>query len=302
MARRPAHPILRPSVAGTALVAVLCLISLLSVLALSVVDAARRHGQLARNSFVALQEQEFADSAIRLAILRFGSVPEQSRMASKGATGSVFQVFGNTIAVSLSHESGRVDLNAADRDLLIAVFAANGFDEVQAQIFANRILDWRDGDDQRGPGGAERDDYLRVGSSFTPRNGPFESVDELIQVLGLAELDAGLLDAFTVHSHSASVREQVAQAAVLRGLAWADSKRLGGHTWLVQGNSPTRFGEGQSLAGTTVKLSACVPAKHPILCRVATVLFTGDQMPPALILGWRTVYQGRVGISPTSSL
>lgn len=292
MARRQAQPIPPPNVAGTALVAVLCLISLLSVLALSVVDAARRHAQLARNSFTALQEQEFADSAIRLAILRFGSISEQLRMASSGVGNNVFQVFGNSIAVSLSHESGRVDLNAADRDLLIAVFAANGFDEVRAQSFASRILDWRDSDDQRAPDGAERDDYQAAGRSFAPRNAPFESAEELTQVMGLAEIDTSLLDAFTVHSHSTGVREQVAQTAVLRGLAWADGKRLGGHAWLVQGNRGTHFGEGQTLAGTTVRLNACVPTKRPLLCRVATVLFTGDQTRPALILGWQTEYQG----------
>ncbi len=50
---------------------------------------------------------------------------------------------------------------------------------------ADSILDWIDADDEPRPFGAEADDYLASGLSYTPRNGPMASIDELLLVRGV---------------------------------------------------------------------------------------------------------------------
>jgi hypothetical protein len=46
-------------------------------------------------------------------------------------------------------------INTTDRDLLTALFAANGWSESDASSMAARIIDWRDSDDESKEGGAE---------------------------------------------------------------------------------------------------------------------------------------------------
>lgn len=47
------------------------------------------------------------------------------------------------------------------------------------------ILDWIDSDDDRRPGGAETADYMSRTIPYEARNGPMESIDELLQIQGV---------------------------------------------------------------------------------------------------------------------
>ena len=47
------------------------------------------------------------------------------------------------------------------------------------------ILDWLDPDDQRRPLGAEREYYMALKPPYTPKNGPFDSLGEMLLIKGL---------------------------------------------------------------------------------------------------------------------
>lgn len=47
------------------------------------------------------------------------------------------------------------------------------------------ILDWLDSDEERRPGGAESDDYEGLAIPYSCKNGPMESIDELLKVQGV---------------------------------------------------------------------------------------------------------------------
>lgn len=285
MRRRPQAPPRKRS-SGAALVAVLLVLSLLTVLAMSVVSATRRHAQLGKAAVATAVEQEILDSAIRLAVLTLGGA------GNAGGCGDTLPmtVFDRTVGVALSCESGRVDLNMASADLLTAAFAGNEVSVEQATSYAARIVDWRDADDERGTGGAERDDYLGSGRKSGPRNAPFENVAELTQVLGLERLDGSMLDAFTVYSHAPDVREQAAVPVALRALQWADAKQLGGRRWLAEATETSAMvATSRSLAGEAVRLKACTSPPTDAYCRVATVRLTGNESRPVLVFAWQTV-------------
>ena len=241
---------------GIALVGVLCIVSLLTVLAVGALEATRRYGQLAHRSFEAAQASELADSAIRLAILELTAPATQTAAAAPPTTVNV-QVFGQPIAVQLEREAQRVDLNAVDEGVLAAALDGKGMDEADARILAARIVDWRDTDDAASVHGAERTEYRRANRSSGPRNGAFENVSELRQILGAEALTDEVLDAFTVYSHARETQSQ----------------------W---------FPESGALAGEVGRLRACAAIERTSVCRVAIVRFTGNRAQPTLVYSWYT--------------
>jgi general secretion pathway protein K len=272
---------------GVALIAVLSLLALLSVLAFGVLDAARRHGQLVRRSADAIQAQEYVDSALRLTILDLSAA---GNLASPPQSHAV-DVFGQSIAVTIELESGRIDLNTADAPLLIAAFAGNGVAEATAREFADGILDWRDVDDEPRQGGAERGEYERLRRAGAPRNGPFESVAELRRVVGLETIESSLLEAFTVYTRENEPSEAFAPPAVINALRWAHERQLEGRRWLTASPSQSSaLGDAFSFSGRTIRLRACTRVSVSEACRGAIVRLTGDLNRPAMIYSWASSF------------
>lgn len=81
--------------------------------------------------------------------------------------------------VKVEDESGKLNLNMASRDELIRFF---GDEEI-----ADAIIDWRDRDDAQSAYGAEADWYTLAGLPYKPRNGPFETLHELLLVRGVSK-------------------------------------------------------------------------------------------------------------------
>ncbi|ABI67052.1 MAG: general secretion pathway protein K [Maricaulis maris] len=76
------------------------------------------------------------------------------------------------------------DLNMANDEQLTALFVRLGESQVAAETIADRILDWRDTDDDERARGAERAAYA-ARPDDAPQNRAFASVEELRHVLGL---------------------------------------------------------------------------------------------------------------------
>lgn len=280
MLRRRQPRLYRKSSRGVALIAVLGLLSVLFLLALSVLDTTRRHGQMLRNSMDAQQARELADSALRLAIWSQGQAN-----AGPVTQALSYDVFGQAVQVTAQLEAGRVDLNSADRDLLTAVFAANGFDESQARSLAARIIDWRDVDDAATlDGGAERAEYagLKRGG---PRNGLFETITELQSVIGCEQLSGELLDSFTVYSQGQSVRQRYAPPSVDRALRWAHDRRLGGREWYTREAGAT-VDDTTAATDVVVRYHACATSGQIESCRGAVTRLTGNASEPNLVYAW----------------
>jgi len=95
----------------------------------------------------------------------------------------------DTIRFGLTPESAKLHLNAASEeqiaDLLTPLLLELRIDNPQEIIDA--ILDWRDADSDPRPGGAENEYYntLDPGPPYNAKNGPFDSVEELLLVKGV---------------------------------------------------------------------------------------------------------------------
>jgi general secretion pathway protein K len=150
--------------------------------------------------------------------------------------------WGGKYGVRLIDEGGKISLNRADEALLRKVFETLGLDSDAQEEVVDAILDWRDSDDLHRLHGAEDEYYMKLSQPYHVKNGPFDSVDELLMVRGITrELFYGvrdrglgrddvpvipLRDVFSVFNRSANINVRTAPVAVLRVVLGGDEDAL----------------------------------------------------------------------------
>jgi len=146
--------------------------------------------------------------------------------------------WGGTYGVRMIDEGGKISLNRADEALLRKVFESVGMKSDEQEEMTDAIIDWRDSDDLHRLHGAEDEYYMKLPEPYRAKNGPFDSVDELLQVRGITrELFFGtqdqgfgssdkppipLREVFSVFNRSANINVRTAPVAVLRVVLGGD--------------------------------------------------------------------------------
>lgn len=216
---------------GFALISALWLVVALSTLALEVSVIARRRRLVVANMLETVRAERAAASGIeheraRLSqlLLQAGNRPSWNKAATVDAPWEnadsspvdTVQVDGDVAYVVASTDAGTmVNLNTVDGAGLARFLAESSIDALTADALAQAILDWRDADDFRRLRGAERDDYVKSGARELPRNGPFETVNELRFVRGMAPAILSKIAPHLTVLGSSEVNVNKATAAVL---------------------------------------------------------------------------------------
>ncbi|CCD93741.1 putative General secretion pathway protein K [Bradyrhizobium sp. ORS 375] len=126
---------------------------------------------------------------------------------------------GTQLSIRLQDELGRIDLNQTDEAMLSSLLQSAGLDAQAAARLTDKIVDWRTATALKHLNGAKDRDYAARDAAYRPRNGPFQSVDELRLVMGMTpEIFARVAPALTVHSGRQFVDPQLAPLEVLRVL------------------------------------------------------------------------------------
>jgi general secretion pathway protein K len=222
-----------------------------------------------------------ADSAIRIALLRVVA-PATGEVMKTGIKVQIETPAG-LARVTVERERGRIDLNTADERLVLALFASNGWKQPQAREMAARIADWTDADDEPREYGAEVADYFAAGRPYGPRNGPFESVEELRQVLGSEAISPAIVDAVTVYTHQ-RIPPIATSHVVLNAMKYADERNPG--EGFAPGPAVARD-DGGALVGEVIRVRACTEPEAMSRCRLAVVRVTGSTQHPLQIFSWR---------------
>ena len=186
--------------AGFALASVLWFVLLLALLAASVSSVANTEQMLTTKHLDILNDRAAAQAGLAIAVSR---LTDETLGRSFGIASFDESLLYNNrlIKVSIKDEHGKIDLNAADESLLNSLFLAAGLNHEEANVFKDRLLDWRDQNEFAHLNGAEASEYSSRGWHHTPRNSPFETMDEMSQVLGVNEaLLACLAPSITVYS------------------------------------------------------------------------------------------------------
>jgi type II secretory pathway component PulK len=186
---------------GIILLLVLWVMVVLTILATSYFHLSSLQVQSTRNDLDKYQARLLAESAFWLAI---ADLNEESKIGYQdlsgdwAGSGKLFEeaslgtgllqittddVYSEEkkILYGLRDESSKLNLNVATVEMLAKL-------PNMTPSLAAALIDWRDADDQVTTGGAEREYYNGLSPPYDPRNGPFQTVTEILQVKGFTPL------------------------------------------------------------------------------------------------------------------
>jgi len=148
---------------------------------------------------------------------------------------------GSGYRFRLIDEGGKININRIDENKLRSIFTNLGIEEPRRTILVDSIMDWRDPDDLHRINGAESDYYQSLPMPYSAKNGPFDTVEDLLWVRGVTTAlfygsgeDAaapeggaivGLKQLFTVDSPNDRVNLRTASAEVCHALTGVDMKK-----------------------------------------------------------------------------
>jgi general secretion pathway protein K len=162
---------------GFALLIVLWTMVLLTLLVIDITGNGRTEAQLAHNLRANAALEAEADGAVYDAIFREITSPvSPPKMQYATRTG---------VVVRVEDQAGKVNPNTASMDLLQALLRRVGMDAHASGMLAAAIADWRESASQPRPLGAKAPQYMAAGRNYGPPEEPFESIEELSNVLGM---------------------------------------------------------------------------------------------------------------------
>ena len=263
---------MRNSSAGIALVSVLWLLMLLSGLAATVAYITRVQAILARHSFDFARAQAAADAAIVNTIAGLSDAQPDRRPASGAPQSWEFE--GLPITIVVTREAGRIDVNKAHDDLLLAFFQVEG---VTASAAANLLDQLR----SRQTGGMS----LRHMTGANQLTSPLETLEEVRQIPEWQgqHLDCWL-SSLTVYSGQSEVDVSAATPAALAALQWLqahDPKRAKSPTATPGADTPSG-----PLLGEVVRIRALATGTEVFAISEWVGRLTGDRSTPMLTMRW----------------
>lgn len=258
--------------AGIALVSVLWLLLLLSGLAATVAYIARVEAMLARRAFDLARAQAAADAAIvntigRLSAENAGSHPPLGAVQK-------WEFDGIPTAITVSKEAGRIDVNRANDELLLALLRARGASEDTADTLVKALRNWQSA------GTRELADASTGGGPNS-----LLTIQELQDVPGWRNQHVNCLtDSLTVYSGQIDVDAQDATPGALAALRWMQAHRPDGSNALmsdVAGTAGTR-----SVLGEVIRIKASATVSEVSTRSEWVGRLTGDIARPTLTMLW----------------
>jgi general secretion pathway protein K len=223
---------------GVALLLVLWVLTILMIVVLAFSYMTKTE-TLATGSFKESVEERFlAEAGIERGIMElfFRNMYKGQPIALEG--GEVWRIDGTIYSdqigdgkykVRIMDEGGRLNINlipdAALTILLKNLLLNSGVEEGQADTIVDSVLDWRDPDDLVRLHGAETPYYMSLPAPYKAKDGPFDTLEELILVKGITreilygEMEKkGLNDFFTIHSLNRGINLNAAPKEVLMAI------------------------------------------------------------------------------------
>ena len=212
---------------GWALIAVVGTLLILSTLTAGLVSISLTSVRIEYTARGQLEASAIAEAAFARAMTGILDPRVEARWRVDAVPQS-FTFDGTKATVAIQDELGKIDLNATDGDTIARLLTNVGGLEVDtAQALADKIMDWREADDLKHLKGATRQDYELAGKTYAPREGPFQSVDELKLVLDMTDaIYARIASALTVYSKRPTFDPQVAPREVLLTMLGQDAAKV----------------------------------------------------------------------------
>lgn len=171
---------------GVALILVLWVLSILMLMSSSFSLTMRRESSGVMAIKDNAQANAYAQSGIAIAQAMLLNEDEEKRWR---VDGSIYEIETDNakMRIRLFSETGKIDINSVTADLLHKVLFHAPIESQEQVKLEQAILDWRDEDETMRPFGAEKAEYQALKLSYSPRNKPFRSLEELQMVRGMTE-------------------------------------------------------------------------------------------------------------------
>ncbi len=278
---------------GFVLIVVIWTAAVLALMMLSFAMTAQNFVRTTTNEVESARAEALADSGVSLAIIdllvRRRDTAAASRFVNDGTPAACVVNNDDLIIVRVHDNGGRINLNLASDALLRAFFIGLGSEPNAADRYADTLLDYRDRDDDRRPFGAESKDYRAAGRRFGPKNAPFDSLEELQQVLGFdADLIAAMSPHITIHSASAGLDPKVTREDLVEIVSRGKSRSLQLQLPFQSqsGRLPADFAIASDQQNFTVHSEARL-ATGAVYVREAVVEFSSNRATTYRIKMWR---------------
>ena len=207
---------------GIALIIVLWITTLLMLIASSFIYAMRTDVNIVANALTRAKLEAAADAAVQRGILEILKPPQLPNRWSTDGVAQSWNYQGIAVEVTMTDESGKIDINTAADALMRGLFLAQGMKDDDVAAVTDAILDWRDQDSLKRPRGAEEAEYIAAGYSYKPANAAFQSIEELRLVIGMTpELFDKVAPLITIYSRQPGINASIASRGVLRALPGA---------------------------------------------------------------------------------
>ncbi|MDD4617000.1 MAG: type II secretion system protein GspK [Alphaproteobacteria bacterium] len=283
---------------GFALVSVLWGLVILSLIAAGMLRLRETASHLEHNARHRAELALAAQSGINRAILGILDTRADKRWRVDNVP-IQFTFNGVPLTISIQDESGKIDLNAADKDVLTRLFRSTDLKSDEISALVDRVLDWRESNDLKHLNGANTEDYRASNAAHRPRHGPFQSVNELKLVLGITpDLFRRLEPAVTVYSQRQQINRETAPFEVL--LTIPGMTRESAEKLIKDRLNPTRSPDSSSpqlprgiidpalpLAGRSFTIKATGKAGQQEVSSEETIRVTSSASRPFMVLMWK---------------
>jgi general secretion pathway protein K len=230
------QPGVRQQERGFALMAVVWIITLLSVIVLSFAAMAKTDVYATMGFKESMEQKYLAEAGIQGAVvelmheraLKMQNAADTTAMIKTDRTAYTRELGTGSYTFRVTDESGKIDINAlTDKTgaLLSNLLRNFGSSEEEANTIVDSILDWKDTDDAHRLNGAENNYYMSLPAPYRAKNAGFETLEELILVKGMTrdvlygnEKRKGIIHFITVHSGAATVNMNTAPKEVLTAI------------------------------------------------------------------------------------
>jgi general secretion pathway protein K len=231
---------------GVALLMVLWTLTILSVIVFSFTMMARTEAYSSASFRAVVANRFLAEAGIERGIVEIFY-----RTATKGQTtvvlegGEAVKVDGTPYTGKMDKgqytfrimdESGKIPLNGLTDStgvVLTNLLTNMGYQQEEAETVVDSILDWRDEDELRRLHGAESEYYMTLPNPYKAKNGPFDTVEELILVKGVTPAmlygdgkKKGIINFLTVSSSSNTINVNAAPKEVLMAVPGMDPGKV----------------------------------------------------------------------------
>jgi general secretion pathway protein K len=273
-----------------AIISTLWGIGLLAIVAVTLASNAAISYRLAANGFELATIRAAAEAGVNRAILSLTDARRERRWPTNGAARE-FEFNAIRMQISVQDELGRIDLNQAGAPLLIGLLRSANLDAQAASSLTDKILDWRESGPGRHLNGAKEAQYSAAGRAYLPRNGPFQSVDELLLLIDMTpELFRRISPALTVYSGRPFIDPQVAPREALLALPNMDADKVNAAMaarLTRQGGEQSMSIDAISLQGRAFTIRVGIKRPSSMFVQEAAIRLTDNPAQPYWILSWK---------------